>query len=210
MSLHSKKNNPNIPFKLYTDTKTLTIYNRFGISGIYDEINTEVLDEYPSDRISENFWASPKLWVMKHITDPFIMMNGDILTKLDFRKLYDFACRQDSLMTVATKLISHPFQFGSVQVDANNYLVGLEEKPDLRFEILAGIYCMKPAVLNVIPDNEYFGIDKLLIKLLGEKQKVSRYLIREYWLDIGQIEDYALAREAYAENFSGKDRPAGE
>jgi NDP-sugar pyrophosphorylase family protein len=144
------------------------------------------------------------------LTDPFIMMNGDILTKLDFRKLYDFACRQDSLMTVATKLITHPFQFGSVQVDANNYLVALEEKPDLRFEILAGIYCMKPAVLNVIPDNEYFGIDKLLIKLLGEKQKVSRYLIREYWLDIGQIEDYALAREAYAENFSGKDRPAGE
>lgn len=74
-----KKNNPNIPFKLYTDTKTLTIYNRFGISGIYDEINTEVLDEYPSDRISENFWASPKLWVMKHITDPFIMMDTDLI-----------------------------------------------------------------------------------------------------------------------------------
>ena len=144
------------------------------------------------------------------LTEPFILMNGDILTKLDFRKLYDFACQQDSLMTVATKIISHPFQFGSVQVDGENRLVGIEEKPNLRFEILAGIYCMKPAVLNFIPENEYFGIDTLLLKLLRDKRKVSRYLIREYWVDIGQIEDYTTAREAYAEHFSAKEHPAGK
>lgn len=110
-------------------------------------------------------------------------------------------------MTVATKIISHPFQFGSVQVDRENYLIGIEEKPNLKFEILSGIYCVKPAVLNFIPDNEYFGIDTLLLKLIRENQKVSRYLIREYWVDIGQIEDYSAAREVYADHFSTKDHP---
>lgn len=135
------------------------------------------------------------------LTEPFILMNGDILTKLDFRKLYEFATGRDSIMTVGTKLITTPFRFGNVQVDGDERIIGIEEKPDLKFEILAGVYCMKPAIFSFIPDNEYFGIDTLLTQLLREKRKVSRYLIHEYWLDIGQVEDYSKAREAYKEHF---------
>lgn len=74
-----KKNNPSIPFKLYVDTPTLQIMNEFELSLIYDEINVSVLDKYPYDSISERFWASPKLWVMKHINEPFIMMDTDLI-----------------------------------------------------------------------------------------------------------------------------------
>jgi NDP-sugar pyrophosphorylase family protein len=145
--------------------------------------------------------CGPLTLLKDQLTEPFILMNGDILTKLNFRKLFDFAVGRTSIMTVATKIISTPFRFGSVQLDGDDRIIGIEEKPDLKFEILAGIYCMKPAVFSFIPDNEYFGVDTLLIQLLREKQTVSRYLIQEYWLDIGQVEDYSKAREAYKENF---------
>jgi NDP-sugar pyrophosphorylase family protein len=79
----------------------------------------------------------------------------------------------------------------------------IEEKPNLKFEVLAGIYCMKPEILSFIPDNTLFDIDALIKTLLKDKQKVSRYQIHEYWLDIGQVEDYSKAREAYNEHFKG-------
>ena len=135
------------------------------------------------------------------LTEPFIMLNGDILTKLDFRRLYDFAAEQDSDLTVGTKVISTPFRFGNVQVDDNNHILDVDEKPELKFEILAGIYCMKPNIFQMIPDGEYFGIDQLIKNMLAASTPVSRYLIQEYWLDIGQVEDYEEARKKYSDNF---------
>jgi NDP-sugar pyrophosphorylase family protein len=104
-------------------------------------------------------------------------------------------------LAVATKIISTPFRFGSVQVDDQEQIVELQEKPDLKMEVLAGIYCMKPGIFDLIPDNEYFGIDMLLHKMLATRRPVSRFLIRDYWLDIGQVEDYSKARDAYQANF---------
>jgi NDP-sugar pyrophosphorylase family protein len=135
------------------------------------------------------------------LTKPFLMMNGDILTKLDFRAFHDWSLRRESLLAVATKIISTPFRFGSVQVDDQEQIVELQEKPDLKMEVLAGIYCMKPGIFDLIPDNEYFGIDMLLHKMLATRRPVSRFLIRDYWLDIGQVEDYSKARDAYQANF---------
>jgi NDP-sugar pyrophosphorylase family protein len=138
----------------------------------------------------------------KELTEPFIVMNGDILTKLDLRAFYDFGVRADSDLTVGTKIISTPFAFGNVTADANNHIVDIEEKPDLMMEIIGGIYCMKPGVLAMVPDGEYFGMDTLIKKLLAARKPVSRYIIREYWLDIGQIEDYSKAQDAYSKHFS--------
>jgi NDP-sugar pyrophosphorylase family protein len=148
--------------------------------------------------------CGPLALLKDKLTEPFILMNGDILTKLDFGKFHAFSAKRDSLITVGTKIIFTPFHFGNVQVDANECIVAIEEKPDLKFEILAGIYCLKPAIFDYIPANEYFGIDKLITTLLREKKPVSRYQIHEYWLDIGQVEDYTKAREAYGEHFAAK------
>jgi NDP-sugar pyrophosphorylase family protein len=135
------------------------------------------------------------------LDEPFLVMNGDVLTKLNLRAFYDFAVAQDTLLTVGTKIITTPFRFGNVKVDASDHIVDIDEKPDLKMEILAGIYCMKPELLAHIPDNQYFGMDTLLKNLLAARVPVSRYLIQEYWIDIGQVEDYSKAREAYAKDF---------
>ena len=131
---------------------------------------------------------------------PFIMMNGDILTTLDFRRFYETGVRNDGPLTVATKKIRTPFNFGSVGTEGNR-IVKIEEKPELVFEIVAGIYLMKPELLARIPDDTWYGVDKLMQELLADGVPVMRYAMREYWLDIGQLDDYSQAEEAYREHF---------
>ena len=140
--------------------------------------------------------AGPIRLIGTALDEPFIMMNGDIITKLDFKVLHDFAVRQNSCLTVATKIVTTPFRFGNVFVE-DDKITGIDEKPDFKVEILAGIYCMKPEIMRFIPEAEYFGMDSLIKRMLGERQPISRYLIKEYWLDIGQVEDYSKARELY-------------
>lgn len=149
--------------------------------------------------------CGPITLIRDELTEPFLLMNGDILTKLDFRAFYEFAVGTGSQLTVATKIIATPFRFGNVTVDEHDQIVAIEEKPDLKLEVLAGIYVLRPEIFELIPVNTYFGMDDLLKKMLAQDVRVSRYLIREYWLDIGQVEDYGKAREAYLRNFSTED-----
>ena len=99
-----------------------------------------------------------------------------------------------------TKEIITPFNFGKVTSDGP-YLLAIEEKPDLRIEVLAGIYVLKPALFDLIPIDEYFGIDSLIKVMLAGRRKVCRYAMTEYWLDIGQAEHYRAAQSAYDEHF---------
>jgi len=146
--------------------------------------------------------CGPLLLLKNELNSPFVVMNGDILTKLNFKNLYNFSNQQNSSLTIGTKVITTPFRFGNVKVDQNNYVTGVEEKPELSFEILAGIYFMKPEIFEFIPEDTYFGMDQLIKKMLEQNKKISRYEIKEYWLDIGQVEDYSNARKIYDENFA--------
>jgi len=150
--------------------------------------------------------CGPLTLLADELTEPFLMMNGDILTKLNLRDFFETAVRHEALLTVATKIISTPFRFGNVMVDEDGCIASIEEKPDLKMEILAGIYGIKPGIINLIPRGEYFGMDHLLKRMIAEARKVYRHQIQEYWLDIGQIEDYSKAREAYQVHFgAGED-----
>ncbi|OQC49237.1 MAG: D-glycero-alpha-D-manno-heptose 1-phosphate guanylyltransferase [Tenericutes bacterium ADurb.Bin024] len=132
--------------------------------------------------------------------EPFLVMNGDILTLLSYRKLYEFACSKETLLTIATKDIYTPFQFGNIHTEGD-FVTGIEEKPNIKTTILAGIYIFKPEILNLIPDNTMYGMDKLIIDMLERRLPISHYPIQEYWLDIGQVGDYEKAQEIYKEHF---------
>lgn len=145
--------------------------------------------------------CGPLSLIREKLDEPFILMNGDILSAVNFSKLFDFAMAEGSDFTVATKHIRTPFNFGSVKSEGNR-IINVEEKPDFVIEIVAGIYVMKPELLNLIPKSEYYGIDTLIGKMLADEQPISRYLMEEYWLDIGRIDDYSEAEEAYKSHFS--------
>jgi len=149
--------------------------------------------------------CGPLSLLKTRLTGPFLVVNGDILTKLNFRTFYDFAVKQDASLVLGTKLITTPFYFGNVIVDDDNHVVDIEEKPDFLTEILAGIYCLKPEIFAFIPEDTYFGMDTLIKQMLSQGQKISRYLIEDYWLDIGQIEDYSKARQVYGEHFNEEE-----
>jgi NDP-sugar pyrophosphorylase family protein len=136
-------------------------------------------------------------------------MNGDVLTTLDFRKLFDYAVNSDTDLTVVTKEMITPFNFGKVISDGP-YILEIEEKPDLRLEILAGIYVLKPAVLAFVPDGEYFGIDALIKTMLAQHRKVGRHLMREYWIDIGRPHQYEQAQAEYGEHFDHLRKATGQ
>lgn len=146
--------------------------------------------------------CGPLSLLRKDLTEPFIVLNGDILTKLSFRSFFEYAAGRESILTVATKTIATPFRFGSVGVDESDHISSIEEKPDLKIEVLAGIYCMKPSVFGYIPSDTRFDMDALIRALLDANQKVSRFQITDYWLDIGKDEDYSLAKEAYNAHFA--------
>ncbi len=128
--------------------------------------------------------------------DPFIIMNGDIITLVDMGNLYDFACSNEALLNVSIKKIVTPYAFGNIFFDGDR-VTNIEEKADIITYALAGIYVMKPGIFDLIPKDEYYGMDSLILKMLEGKQPIYKYEINEYWLDIGRIEDYEKANDAY-------------
>lgn len=146
--------------------------------------------------------CGPVRLLQDKLTEPFLLLNGDILTTLKFDEAYQFALsKPDCALTVITKEITTPFDFGKV-VTQGEYLLEVEEKPNFRLEILAGIYVLKPAVFDLIPHDTYYGIDTLIKDLLAREMPIGRYLMSDYWLDIGQIGDYQIAQDAYKEHFN--------
>lgn len=145
--------------------------------------------------------VGPLTLIKEHLTEPFLMMNGDILTLANLGEMYRFGCGVESCLTVGTKEIITPFQFGNIFYDGN-YVTGIEEKPDIKSMIVAGIYIMKPDVFRFIPEDQYYGVDSLILKMLEMKEPVAKYEIMNYWLDIGRIDDYEKAQKIYKEHFS--------
>lgn len=137
----------------------------------------------------------------KELKEPFLLMNGDILSKIDFGAVFNFAKKHpESPFSIVTKIITTPFRFGNIESDGV-YITDVHEKPELKFEILAGIYLIKPDIFQYIPENEYFGIDDLIKVLLKKNVPITKYLTKEYWLDMGVVEDYEEAKKVYQEHF---------
>jgi NDP-sugar pyrophosphorylase family protein len=145
--------------------------------------------------------CGPVSLLREELQEPFLLMNGDILMTLDFAGAYRYAMGLDANLVVVTTELVTPFHFGKVLSDGT-YITEVQEKPDITLEILSGIYILKPPVFDLIPLNTYYGIDNLIRDMLARQMKVGKYLMKEYWLDIGRIADYQVAQDAYREHFT--------
>lgn len=179
---------------LATNYKSTYIENFFGDGRKYGVNLTISKEEKPLGTVG------PLTLLENELNEPFLVMNGDILTLLDYRKLYDFACSKESLLTITTKEFLTPFQFGNIFTEGE-YVTGIQEKPDIRTNILAGIYVFKPDIFTLIPDNTYYGMDTLIRDMIKKEYPITHYPIKEYWLDIGRLDDYEKAQEIYKEHF---------
>jgi dTDP-glucose pyrophosphorylase len=124
----------------------------------------------------------------------FLLMNGDLLTRLNFRSLYRYHMDVEAVMTVCVKEHDIHVPFGVVESE-NGMVRSLSEKPTSRFLINAGIYFLAPQLLDYIPKRRPFNVTDLVQQLVREGKRVASFPIREYWLDIGQLPDYEQAQE---------------
>ncbi|NTU67269.1 MAG: NTP transferase domain-containing protein [Chlorobiaceae bacterium] len=146
--------------------------------------------------------------IREHLDAPFVVMNGDILSLVDFGRLYDYALSHDALLTLAIKKEITPFDFGNIFFEEER-VTGIEEKPDIVMHILAGIYVMKPEIFRFIPDKEFFGMDTLIKSMLEQGAPVVKYDLNDYWLDIGRIDDYYTAQSEYNRLSGNTERERG-
>jgi NDP-mannose synthase len=137
--------------------------------------------------------VGPLTLLRDKLTEPFVVMNGDILSLVDFTDLYQFALRKASWLTLAVRQHITPYAFGDIFFEGDR-VTGIEEKPKIIKHILAGIYVLRPEIFQLIPEDTYFGMDLLIKEMLRLKLAVVKYDLREYWLDIGQPGDYQQAQ----------------
>jgi NDP-sugar pyrophosphorylase family protein len=144
--------------------------------------------------------AGPIRLLHDELQEPFVVMNGDILSSVDLSKLYEFAMEHRAWLTLTIKKIVTPYTFGNIFFEGD-LVTGIEEKPDITRYALAGIYVLRPEIFDLIPENEYFGMDVLIQKMLAMQLPVVKYEITEYWLDIGRLDDFRTAQDVYEKHF---------
>jgi NDP-mannose synthase len=136
--------------------------------------------------------------LIENLPENFLVLNGDLLTDLDFRILFDHHLEHKSLLTVSTYQRTSKIDFGVIELDKNlSKVTGFREKPEYRFEVSMGVYAMNRAVLEYVPDDKPFGFDDLMLTLLAANKDISVFRFNGYWLDIGRPDDYEKACRDY-------------
>jgi NDP-sugar pyrophosphorylase family protein len=143
------------------------------------------------------------LKLIKDLPDTFFVMNGDILTDLDFAAMYKFHVDNDNDITIATFERDSKIDFGVLKTDERNQIVGFEEKPVYHFNVSMGVYVVSRRLLEIVPDDTPFGFDDLMLACIEKGRKAVSYPHGGYWLDIGRHSDYETACERIAELTGG-------
>ena len=146
------------------------------------------------------------LSLIKGLDETFLVMNGDILTTMDYSKLVAYHKKRGSTLTIGTHRKYVKIDLGVIKTDEEGVLTGYSEKPEKEYLVSMGVYVYEPAILKYMKPGAYLDFPDLVLRLLDNGEKVVSYPCDDYWLDIGRHEDYALAQEKY-EKMKGQFLP---
>ena len=149
------------------------------------------------------------LKLMDDLPDNFLVMNGDVLTDIDFLKLFDTHVESGAAGTIATFERDTRIDFGVLRHDDSNEhrITHFIEKPVEHFSVSMGIYVFNKRILDLVPADESFGFDQLMLSMIKNSWDIRAFPYGGYWLDIGRPEDYDRANEEW-ETIRGKLLPA--
>jgi len=128
---------------------------------------------------------------------PLLIMNGDLLTKLNFRNLIDYHAEQRFEATMCVREYDIEVPFGVVELD-HHRVVGIEEKPVHKFFVNAGIYVLNPDAIRGVPNGDSIDMPTYINSLHSAGKQVGAFPIREFWLDIGRMEDFERANGRFS------------
>lgn len=154
--------------------------SRFGLSIRYS---------YENDPLGT---AGP-LSLIEDLDGSFLMMNGDVLTTMDFDDFISTHRQSGAAATIAMNRRQVKIDLGVLQRNGSNEITGYVEKPTYDFHVSMGIYVFEPEVVSLIPDQEYFDFPDLVMKLIDRGERVLGYPFEGYWQDLGRPDDYEQA-----------------
>lgn len=136
------------------------------------------------------------LKLIKVLSDNFLVMNGDILTDLDYADLFETHVRHNEIFTISSCVREQLIDYGVLETSEGR-LLRLCEKPRMKYEVSMGVYVMSVRALDFIPTNTVYGFDHLMHALIAAGQSVAVRKFTGYWLDIGRSDDYAQAIDEF-------------
>lgn len=144
--------------------------------------------------------AGPLALVRDQLTEPFMVMNGDLLTTLSFTRLLAHHRQENADLTLALYGRKVVIDFGVVDTEDGGTYVGYREKPTYHYDVSMGVYAMSRSVMDHVPQGTRLDMPDLVRRIHAAGGRVACYRESCYWLDIGRMDDYALAQEQYAAN----------
>lgn len=137
--------------------------------------------------------------LVEHLIDgePFVTMNGDLLTELDFTEMYQTHIDSSAELTVAVTGYATKLPYGVVEL-RDSRITSIREKPELRFMINAGIYVVSPSALGIVPEEEFFNMTDLIQVMIDQGRKVQTFVIDCEWRDLGNMETYQEVNSFYS------------
>ncbi len=133
-------------------------------------------------------------------SEPFFVMNGDLLTNVNFEHLLEFHESNGAMASMCVREYDFQVPYGVVNID-DGKILSIEEKPVHKFFVSAGIYMLDPRCIERIPHDTFYDMPTLFEELIAQGEKSISFPLREYWLDIGRIEEYEKANQEYHEVF---------
>jgi NDP-mannose synthase len=134
------------------------------------------------------------LKLLDDLPEHFLLMNGDLLTNLNFSDLYRAHLEDDALVTIGTYNRKVDIDFGVMETQKGR-VTRFIEKPRYDYDVSMGVYVFSRNVLDYVPTGQPFGFDHLMLTLLEQKQKIKSYPFDGYWLDMGRPEDFEKANQ---------------
>ncbi len=192
----------------------VTHFRSFGFRKIFLSVNykAEMIEEYFGDgrawdveinylRESERLGTAGALRLLpERPSQPLLVMNGDLLTRVNFQQLLAFHNEQGADATMCVRNHEYQVPYGVARVESHQ-LTRIEEKPIYHFFVNAGIYVLQPSAIEIIPPSCFYDMPSLFSELLASRRHAAVFPIREYWLDIGRLEDFERANGEYREVF---------
>ena len=118
-----------------------------------------------------------------------LVINADVMTGINYNSMLSFHYKNKADMTIGVKKISKKIDYGVV-INKNNRVSNFQEKPEISFDVCAGVYVIKEDLIKLIPRDTYYDINQLILKSLNNKKILKPFQIFENWSDIGNMKDY--------------------
>jgi len=182
-------------FYLSVNYRAEMIKEHFG-NGDHWNVNIQYLEEDSQLGTAGALGLLP----VEDLNEPLIVMNGDVLTNVNFNNLLDFHKEQGAQATMCVREYDYQVPFGVVTID-NQYVVDLEEKPVYTSFVNAGIYVLEPEILKLIVKDEHLDMTDLFKLIIGTGMKSTVFPVREYWIDVGKIDDFQRANYEFSKIF---------